>query len=72
MTLKLHNTLALHSIEVQVIQSVNNYCPMSYFMNILTELVKILEGSTYKSMGKNINAIFNIELTLKVYKILGA
>ena len=44
---------------------------MSYFMNILTELVKILEFSTYKSMGKNINAISNIKLTLKVYKILG-
>ena len=30
MTLKLHNSLAFHNTEVQVIRSVNNYFPMAY------------------------------------------
>ena len=33
---------------------------------------QILEASTCNSMGKNINAIFNIQQTSKVYNILGA
>ena len=57
MTLKFFIALDF-TIQQSKLSSVNNYCSMLSFMNILTKFDHILEASTSNSMGKNINAIF--------------
>ena len=57
--LKLHKNLAFHNTEVQVIVSVNNFCPMSYFMHMHSDWIgQITEVPTYTSLGKHIIAVF--------------